>query len=293
MSIIHKIDKKYIIALLLLVLLLFVFFMVKYQQEKQEIKVIIDYEKEKLESEYNDWSFQNETTNFTMGNDSLLSLLDKEQEKIRYLLEKIKIMESTNLQKFNELRKELDKTRETAKYYIRQVDSLNTINRNLQAENTRIRKRNQEVESSLQKLTEETRSLSTQVAKAATLEIRNIQLTGLTATGNKTSVPQRMENLQGCFRIAQNKLSSVGKKDLFLRFTGPDGNLFESAAQGKTTFRFENKEIGFSARKNVEYAGEDIEVCLFWPAVQPMESGSYRIEIFADGFIVAEKEMEL
>jgi len=293
MSIIQKIDKKYIIASFLLILLLFVFFMVKYLREQKEIKTIIDYEKERLASEYTDWDFQNETTNFVIGNDSLLSLLDKEKEKIRYLLEKISIMESTNLQKFNELRKELDKTRETAKYYLRQVDSLNTLNRNLQAENTRIKKRNQEVESSLQKLAAETQTLSKQVAKASTLEIRNIQLTSLTAAGNKTSVLQRIENFQCCFRIVQNKLTPVGKKDIYLRFTGPDGKLFESAGQGKTTFRFENKEIGFSAKRNIEYTGEDIEVCMFWPAVQPMESGNYRIEIFADGFIIAEKEISL
>ena len=254
---------------------------------------MIDFEKERLASEYLNWNFRSETTNFMIGNDSLLVLLDKEKEKIRYLLEKIRIMESTNLQRFNELRRELDRTRATAKHYLRQIDSLNTVNRNLQVENSRIRQRNQEVESSLQKLTEETRTLSRQVAIASALEVRDIRFTPLSATGNRTSAIQRIENFQCCFRIVQNRLTPVGRKDIFLRFTGPDGRLFESAVQGKTTFRFENREIGFSARRNIEYTGEDIDVCLFWPAAQPMQAGFYKIQIFADGLMIAEKEVSL
>ncbi len=285
-----KINQKYIIvAVFLLMTVLFSFYMVKTQREKKEIAAMIDYEKQKLEQEYTNWNFQNETTNLTIGNDSLLLLLNQEREKIHYLLERIKVLESSDVRQFNELRKELDATRETARYYIRQVDSLNTINKNLQTENKKIKQRNEEVEVTLQQLSEEKKMLSEKIDLASVLETEDIRIDGLLANGKITASLFRTEKFQCCFRILKNKLTPVGRKEIYLRFTNPENFLFEN--QEKDTFAYENKNIQFSAHKTIEYGGEDMDICMFWNAKQPMKAGFYRVGIFVDGFLIGEREV--
>ena len=287
---------KWVITVIVLILILIPltvsFF--KYQIQKQEIKEIIDYEKQQLEMEYSEWTYQSEHAEMLISNDSLLALLENERNKIHLLLEEIRTLESNNLRKMNELRKELADVRKVARQYLIQIDSLNRENRGLKSENTEIKRRSRELENNLQQLSQEKKSLTGKIAQASVLEVANIKLDGLNLVGRKTSVIQRIENFQSCFRILKNKTALVGSKEIYLRFYTPDGTLFETTDNsGITTFVFENKKIPFTSRKTIEYEGEDVDICMFWKAAPQMSGGVYLLEIFADGFLIGAKEVVL
>ncbi|GHT34031.1 hypothetical protein FACS189434_09490 [Bacteroidia bacterium] len=287
---------KWVIAVAVLVLILIPLTVsfVKYQIEKREIKEVIDYEKQQLEMEYDDWTYRSEQAQTTIGNDSLLMLLDNERNKIHLLLEEMRTLESTNLRKMNELRKELADVRKVARQYLVQIDSLSRENRSLKTENTEIKRRNREMENNLQQLSQDKRALSSKVTQASILETANIKVDGMNIVGRKTTVLTRIENFQCCFRILKNKTAAVGIKDIYLRFSAPDGTLFETTDNsGITTFVFENKKIPFTSRKTIEYDGDNADICIFWKARPQMTEGTYRLEIFADGFLIGEKEVVL
>jgi len=297
----YKYYKKYlfnkwfiIIAVLVLILVFLSISFLKNQTQKQEIKEIINYEKQQLEMEYSEWTYQSEHTEMVINNDSLLVLLEKERNKIHLLLEEIRMLESNDLRKMNELRKELAEVRQVARQYLVQIDSLNRENRNLKTENTEIKRRSRELEDNLQQLSQEKKSLTGKVAQASILEVANIKVDGLNIVGRRTTILQRIENFQCCFRVMKNKTALVGSKEIYLRFSTPDGTLFETTDNsGITTFVFENKRIPFTSRKTIEYEGENIDLCIFWKAAPQMTEGIYRLEIFADGFLIGEKEVVL
>jgi hypothetical protein len=285
----QKINAKTLIAAgaFLLLLIVFIFFIINSNKEKKEIEAMIEYEKEQLRQEYAEWNFHSETI-FEAGNDSLISLLEEERNKIQHLLERIRILEASDISRFNELRKELEATRESARYYIKQVDSLNNLNKELRTENSEIKKRNEEVETDLQKLTNEAELLSSKIALASILEVENIQVDGISSNGKKAMSLSRIEDFQCCFHVLRNRVADVGMKDVYVRFTSPKGILF---AFPNNTFKYEDKEISYTAKKTIEYEGLDIDVCLFWKAIQPLQAGFYRTEIFIDSFLVGEREI--
>ena len=291
----RKISNKWLIAIVLLVAIvvpLAVSFF-KYQVQKQEIKEVIDYEKQQLEMEYSEWTYQSEYAEMAINNDSLLVLLESERKKIHLLLEEIRTLESTNLRKMNELRRELSEVRKVARQYLIQIDSLNRENQNLKSENAEIKRLSREMENNLQRLADDKEVLSGKVTQASILEVDNIKIEGLNLVGRKTTILSRIENFQGCFRILKNRTAPVGLKDIYLRFIAPDGTLFEANNSDITTFTFENQNIPFTARKTIEYEGENLDICVFWKTHPQMKAGTYRLEIFADGFLIGEKEVIL
>ena len=66
-----------------------------------------------------------------------------------------------------------------------------------------------------------------------------------------------------------------------IRITQPNDELLTKASSG--TFAFEGKQIPYSIRREIEYNGEDTPVTMYWPVEESLQSGTYRVKIFADG----------
>ena len=52
------------------------------------------------------------------------------------------------------------------------------------------------------------------------------------------------------------------------------------------TFQYENKNIGYSAVKNIEYTGEEQKVTLYVPVSEYLSGGTYTAYIFVDGQMI-------
>ena len=48
-------------------------------------------------------------------------------------------------------------------------------------------------------------------------------------------------------------------------------------------FSFEGKSIPYSIRREIEYNGEETAVSMYWPVEESLQSGTYKLRIFADG----------
>jgi hypothetical protein len=53
----------------------------------------------------------------------------------------------------------------------------------------------------------------------------------------------------------------------------------------KDLFKFEDMKIPYSAMREVEYEGEELQVSIYWDNSKstPLVSGRYAVDIFADG----------
>ena len=49
------------------------------------------------------------------------------------------------------------------------------------------------------------------------------------------------------------------------------------------TFAYENRQLEYSIRKDIEYTGEEQSVTVYWDVAEALSAGNYRVDIFADG----------
>ena len=58
-------------------------------------------------------------------------------------------------------------------------------------------------------------------------------------------------------------------------------------------FLFEDKFINYSARRPIEYEGEEIPVVIYWDVEEYLNPGVYRADIFADGYLIGNTTFSL
>jgi hypothetical protein len=140
--------------------------------------------------------------------------------------------------------------------------------------------------------------LEKKVDVASTLNANNITVTPINVKGNgkeKISTnAKRVDKLLISFDV-NNRIAQPGTTDLFVLITGPDGKTMVSS--GNTATKFTTREDGekeFTAKvpvavetavkKNVEFA--------FTPG-NTFQQGSYKIQIYQNGFLIGEGTKEL
>ena len=127
-------------SIILGVVLIFLVFMYFDQKSKMvEMETILTQEKDSLANELKLMVVAYDT--LRTNNDTLNAGLQKERQRIVQLLS----INATNVQLIKKYRSEITTMREIMKSYIVQIDSLNTRNKVLVAENTEIRQQMNEV----------------------------------------------------------------------------------------------------------------------------------------------------
>ncbi len=266
------------VSVVLLIILGFLYF-----KNKSEMQMLVDEmteEKDLLTTEFESLAIDYDS--LKTNSDTMNLLLEKEREKISQLIEEIHTIKATNASKIREYKKELTSLRKVMKNYIVQIDSLNQTNKALQQENQQIRRTVSNIKTSYQKLEKEKENLAEKVDIASKLETFNMEATGLNSKDRSTTRSSRISKIRICFTIQKNITAEVGEKEIFLRILRPDGALLYHSKDD--LFQYENKEINFSARRVVEYGGEELDVCLYYNVdAGELTEGDYTADIFADG----------
>lgn len=244
-----------------------------------------------LEEEYNELSLQYEGYKFSINNDSLVAKLADEQAKVQRLMEELKTVKSSNAQRINELKRELQTLRKIMRHYVAQIDSLNAANQALRTENKEVKAQIHQVSTQRNQLQEEKQRLSKQVELASKLVVSNIQTTPLTDKGKSTNKIKKMKQFRFTFAIDQNITTEPGMKTIYMRIYKPDDTLLLKSSYG--TFSFEGREIPYSISRQVEYTGESTPMEMYWDIDEYLSEGTYRIEIFADGYLIGKRTFEL
>jgi len=243
-----------------------------------------DLEKEELTDEYSQLSLQYEGYGLRIGNDSLATMLDAERYKVQRLLEELKTVKSTDTKRIYKLKKELETLRGIIKHYVTQIDSLSALNNRLRSENKTVTMQYHVVKQQANVLAEEKKALTDKVTLASILEAKNITVESLTNKGRKATKIKKLAQLKFSFIINKNISAPTGEKYIYLRILQPDETPL--VKKNDNIFLFENKYINYSARRPIEYEGEEINVVIYWDVEEFLHPGTYRADIFADGYII-------
>lgn len=288
-------NKKILIPLILIILLLvggiawLYISLDKQKQEKEEMIQLAELDKKEMENEYQKFAQQYSEMKTQINNDSIVAQLTQEQEKTQRLLKELQETKSTDAREIARLKKELATVRAVLRSYVIEIDSLNRLNQNLTAENTRIKGEYEQASRQIEGLSTEKESLSEKVAIAAQLDAIGINMVGLDKRNKTTKKIKKMKGLQVNFSLAKNVTAQSGMKTVYVQINTPTGTLLGGAG----TFPYENKVLTCSMKRSIEYGGQETPISLFCNINQALQAGTYRVSIFADGNMIGSKSFVL
>ena len=156
------------------------------RQVNMEMQELAELDKKEMESQYQQFADQYSEMKTRINNDSIVAQLSAEQEKTQRLLAELQRVKSNDAREITRLKKELATVREVLRSYILEIDSLNRLNQDLVAENSRVKAQYQEAAQQIEGLNTEKQTLSEKVAIAAQLDATNISMIALNKR-NKTT----------------------------------------------------------------------------------------------------------
>lgn len=255
------------------------------KKENKAMQELADLDKKEMESEYQQFANQYSEMKTQITNDSLVAQLTAEQEKTERLLKELKDTKSSDAREIARLKKELATVRAVLRSYVIEIDSLNRLNQNLTAENSRIRGQYNEATRQIEGLNTERASLTEKVAIAAQLDATGLSMQLKNKRGKKTDKTSKAKTVQVNFTIAKNVTAQNGQKTFYVRITTPSGTVLGGAGN----FNYQNRSLEASMKKSVEYDGQETAITTYWNVSQSLMEGTYQVSIFADGNMIGSR----
>lgn len=255
------------------------------KQENKAMQELADLDKKEMESEYQQFAQQYSEMKTQITNDSIVAQLTAEQEKTEKLLKELKETKSNDAREIARLKKELATVRAVLRSYVLEIDSLNRLNHNLTAENSRIKGQYNEATRQIEGLNTERASLSQKVAIAAQLDATGISMQLKNKKGKATDKTAKAKTVQVNFTVVKNVTAQNGQKTFYVRITTPSG----TTLSGGGSFNYQNRTLEASMKKTVEYDGEEKAINTYWNVSQSLLEGTYQVSIFADGNMIGSR----
>jgi len=226
-------------------------------------------------------------------NEQLTVEMEAQRERIEALLDQVK-RGNYDLAK---AKKEAETLRRIMKGYVVTIDSLNQVNQALASENITIRQELGEVKGAKEALESKTEDLEGILARGAVLHTTSISSVALFMRNNgkqvETDRAKRAEKVKSCFTLGANRVTRKGDKTIYMRIISPDGKVLPAGGTDNR-FRFKGVEGEYSAKREVNYQGEPLDVCIFWNGSDDeMRTGQYMVEIYEAGELVSESSFTL
>jgi len=284
-------NRKLTMILTILVVVLAASLGVLYMQYQKKmadnaiVQEALEEQKESLTSELKD--MMSEYEGLKSDNDSLNNQIEKQQSRIKNLL----AINASNLEKIKLYKKELATLREVMKSYIIQIDSLNTKNQKLVAENTEVRNALEDARKNNEDLSREKADMSSKIETAKVLSAKNITVSPLNRRGKDTEKASRTAKIKTSFTIRENSLAAAGEKTIYLRITRPDELVLASSEQD--VFEYQGSKIVYSAKRQVNYQNADLDVSIYWDNVGELISGTYNVDLFCEGKLIGSSTFSL
>lgn len=199
----------------------------------------------------------------------------------------IEIKKLLNTQwEYYKIKKKLDRLQVISQGYVRQMDSLYTVNRELAEENIRIKEEFDVERRRVAQLTQVKDDLTDIVEQAAVLRTFNLSATGFRQRGSSREVEtdryRRVEFIRICFTLAENSVIEPGNKNIYLRIAAPDGTILVQGRDDTYSFMHQGEKLQYSIMSVADYQNKNLEVCLDYNKreTQDLVEGVYNIDVF-------------
>ena len=190
---------------------------------------------------------------------------------------------------YYQVKKKLAALQEISQRYVRQMDSLYTVNRELVAENERIREEFQAERRQNTNLTRQKEELTNKVNLAATMKLNRYSAQAVRFKGSGKETPtdkaDRAERIRIDFTVAANELVQPGTKMFYVRIADPTKSIICKGTGDEYSFKSNNETLQFTEQVRVNYEGQDTDVRAYYvkPSGVEFRPGTYFIDIYEQG----------
>lgn len=249
------------------------------QMAQQQVMTVTS-EKENVTKLLEDMLAQYDTLNTT--NESLTQQMEAQKKQIEDLMEKVK----NGNYSLVKAKKEAETLRRIMQGYVVTIDSLNQVNKALTAENLDTKQQLGEVKGQKEALETQSAEQQAIIARGSVLRSTVMTAGGIfeRSSGKQvdTQRANKTEQVKCCFTIGENLTAKAGNKTLYMRVISPDGSVL-AAAEADNRFKFNGVEGEFSAKRDIDYQNQPVEVCIYWKANGKMANGQYIVEVYESG----------
>jgi len=295
-----KSGSKGWIILAILLLIVIVAILIWYVPMKNKYLGLLD------EKELQQIEMQAELDELMMLHDSIKAqygtLSDSLSAKDSIILANAKeIQELLNYKwEYRKVNKKLAMLREITQGYVHQIDSLYTVNNELKEENEKIRQQYTREQDKSRELIREKETLVDKVKEATVLRAFNVSAIGVRLTGSgrerETDKAKKIEKVNICFTLGENKLTEPGIKTVYIRILRPDNVVVTQKVGEDYSFTFQDQQLEYTTKKELDYQNQDLYTCLHWTKKNKEEAamvGVYKVSVYTDGYLIGETSFEL
>ena len=259
--------------------------------EKEIVYVEISTERNNVKAELEDMLAQ--YNSLETNNGEIQAELEIEKAKIEDLLKKIKGKDWS----IHQLKKETETLRTIMKGFVVQIDSLNTINKELRAEKEVVQGELKSEKNKTENLTKENEGLSTKVTIASYIKTSGLKSSGVRVktdnTGKENDRAKKIDKIRTTFTVLKNEITPPGEKWIYVRILSPDGKVLSEKTDDSNKFDFNGVKGLYSVKKSINYQNQEMIVTIDWKKIDEFPVGEYNVEVYADGVDIGKTKFTL
>ena len=235
---------------------------------------------------------QYEDQQIYLKNDSLVQKYNEARLKVEGLLAELneqKKDNAANRKRIKELEGQIATLKGIVKHYLEEIRRLGEENEGLRQELAQSNERNERLSSQVTQATSQNKELTQTVKLAKKLNITGLSFQAYNKKGKTEKNITKAKQLGVSFIVSPNNTASPGMKDFYIRILSPEGALLG----GDLSFELDGSNVAATAKRQMEYANEELSVSVYWDVNTTLTPGDYTVEVFADGYRLASRHFTM
>lgn len=215
--------------------------------------------------------------------------LNRQKAQISELLNQLNTNKKLSARELMNLKKENEVLRSIMRGYVKQIDSLNTLNIKLASSLDETTTKLTETTAERDTYKKDSEDKSLQLKKGAKLQAYGITSQALRMKlNNTTTETEKAKNavqLRSSFTIGENSIANSGRKSIYLQITGPNGEVLHNKSNDQ--MNTDNGEQFYSDKKDIDYNNQAIDLTIYYDLKgQELMKGNYKVKIFCEGQMI-------
>lgn len=169
-----------------------------------------------------------------------------------------------------------------SKEYLKKIDSFETVVKKQANENLELNGQLASLKDKNRELVKKNLANESLISTTKNLTASNVVANGIKIVSNNIIETKRFnatQQVKVCFTLLENKAAIKGYKDIYIQIVNPENKV---VSKNGDVIESNDRLLRFSAKTNVYYDNEDLDVCVFVdPNKQDMFKGDYEINIFS------------
>jgi len=215
--------------------------------------------------------------------------LNKQKAQISQLLTQLNTNKILSARELFNLKKENEVLRSIMRGYVKQIDSLHTLNTKLTSVLDETNNKLTETTTERDSYKKDAEQKSEQLKKGAKLQAYGFKSEALRMKLNNTTEPttkaKNAIQMRSSFTIGENQISSSGRKAIYLQIIAPSGEILQSKAN--YVMNTENGQQAYSDKKDIDYNNQAIDLTIYYDLKgQEVGKGNFKVKIYCEGQLI-------